>query len=88
MWAFGEAEGAGAVAVVGRGLGWTQGGSMMSMAGWPGAGDGVAVALGVFWGCTPAGSGVGHNVGRPNQCSVKPSLAMLFLIVFPKYVFA
>ena len=59
---------------------------MISTLGWPGAGDGVGLALGVRSGCTPLGSGVGHGSALANQCSVKPLLKLAF-IVLPKYVF-
>jgi hypothetical protein len=73
----GELEG------VSSGDGCTHGGVMTSIAGRPGAGEGDAVALGVFSGITPLGNGVGHIVGNANQCSVNP-LATEALAFFPK----
>ena len=68
---------------VASGDGFTHGGVMTSMAGLPGAGDGDAVALGVFSGVTPLGNGVGHGCGNANQCSVNP-LATEALMFLPK----
>ncbi len=69
----------------GDGDGFTHGGVMICTIGWPGTGDGVAVAFGVFSGITPLGNGVGQSCGNANQCSTKPVVAAV-LAVFPKYV--
>ena len=58
---------------------------MTSIAGCPGAGAGVGVALGVFSGITPFGNGVGQSCASANQCSVYP-LASDALMFLPKYV--
>jgi hypothetical protein len=69
----------------GDGDGFTHGGVMICTIGWPGAGEGVAVAFGVASGITPLGNGVGQSCGKTNQCSTNPVVAAVFAD-FPKYV--